>query len=830
MKGINVRSGRRRSGWIATALILGVLAWMAPVAAMNRVDSGEMPELAADEGLVLIAVDSSIALEAVHVRREGRIFGSGVLARLPAGRTLRLYVARAGRYEWNKVVSFARVSYLLGDDSEYHFEVKPGRITYAGDLIFRPTGIYSARLHVSNRGLAAIDWLQAEHPALLARDPFTYVGHYPDPFPEFLRSERKADDSKAPPYAPLAAPPAPRELVLKPADLWRDERLSTIELNPDGTLLAMQVKDNDKESWTVDLIDLINGEMHRVAESEFQMAALEWSGNDALLISLGNFGLEQWVNVINVTRAADGRRAFTRFELPRGGRVLDALPDDPAHILYASYGQKAELRVHKVDISSERALRKFASRPGDRLNTGIKEDIWWFADGNGDLRIAIVNRDDEPVLVRAGGGESDEILRLRADSGFSPSALSFDGHTLYGLSDENREQRDLVAFDIASRKITATLFSKAGVDIVVPILDHRRNPIGARYYQDGRLVSAYFDTGERRLAEILDKAFPQHTISVIARSRDSSQLILGVDRSDQPPKVYHLDVAARRASLIDESMPWLADRRFARSQVVRAVGVDGLAIEAYVTLPAGAGRHPLIVYAHGGPVGVSDTLHFEPDVQFLASLGYAVLQVNFRGSDGYGKAFREAGYRKAGSLIEDDIDAALKVALATHPIDAQRMCALGFSYGGYSALFSAIRWPDRFRCAISVAGVSDRLLFFTASDSGRSKEGRKRLELIVGDPAKEHQQMVETSPLYRYRDLNIPIMLAHGQEDVRVDFEHMRRMQRMLDMRGKPPVGLVFADEGHGFSRKENIHALWSGIAGFLRQHLDAPPASVAQP
>jgi dipeptidyl aminopeptidase/acylaminoacyl peptidase len=208
-------------------------------------------------------------------------------------------------------------------------------------------------------------------------------------------------------------------------------------------------------------------------------------------------------------------------------------------------------------------------------------------------------------------------------------------------------------------------------------------------------------------------------------------------------------------------------------------------------------------------------------VQFLASLGYAVLRINYRGSAGYGKAFREAGYRSQGTLIEDDIDAALAQALKDHPLDASRMCTLGFSYGGFSALIAAARAPDRYRCAISVSGVSDRLLFFTASDSARTAAGREVLERILGDPVTQTREMTETSPLYRYRDIRIPVMLVHGALDPRVDIEHMRRMRRMLELNGNPPVGFVFEDGGHAILGIERLDRLWSGIAGFLRRHLD---------
>jgi dipeptidyl aminopeptidase/acylaminoacyl peptidase len=319
---------------------------------------------------------------------------------------------------------------------------------------------------------------------------------------------------------------------------------------------------------------------------------------------------------------------------------------------------------------------------------------------------------------------------------------------------------------------------------------------------------------------MLRAAFPERTVVVADRSRDNTQLLLWVESGRQPAQLYHLDATALRASLVDESMPWIEAGAMAPTRRMEVVSSDGVRVEAFLTLPEGEGKRPLVVFPHGGPIGVADRNGFDREVQFLASLGYAVLRVNFRGSEGYGRAFREAGHGQYGRGIEDDIDAAIRQAVASHPVDGSRMCALGSSYGGYSSLVLATRWPDRFRCVVSIAGPSDRILSFSASDFGRNESLRPLVVKLMGDPAKDLAAMRESSPLYRYRELDVPVMLVHGREDQRVDYEHMLRLQRVLALEGRPPVGLVFEKEAHGVEELDNIEAMWRGVAGFLAAHL----------
>src|SRR5690606_9616979 len=217
------------------------------------------------------------------------------------------------------------------------------------------------------------------------------------------------------------------------------------------------------------------------------------------------------------------------------------------------------------------------------------------ADGQGRLRAVVVRRDDRLALLHGIDGSFKEVLDLHATDGFDPYVLSWDGNLIYGLTDENRAQRDLVAFDPSSGQVTKTLFSKPGVDVVAPLMDERRTPIGETYFHGGHLVSEYFGQRDQQLSEVLEKTFPNRTVLLKERRRDGRQLVGSVEGSAQPARLYHLDVAGRRASLLEEARPWLNGKPLVASQRFAVQNGEGLPIEAYLTLPPGSGKRALVV-------------------------------------------------------------------------------------------------------------------------------------------------------------------------------------------------------------------------------------------
>jgi dipeptidyl aminopeptidase/acylaminoacyl peptidase len=219
---------------------------------------------------------------------------------------------------------------------------------------------------------------------------------------------------------------------------------------------------------------------------------------------------------------------------------------------------------------------------------------------------------------------------------------------------------------------------------------------------------------------------------------------------------------------------------------------------------------------HGGPLGVRDSRQFDPLVQYIATWGIAILQVNYRGSSGYGQKFLEAGYREYAKGIEDDIEAAVELVTTKGLVDSDRMCVAGMSYGGYSALISVMRRPDRYLCTATVAGISDVPLFLNSTGMTRTEEGRDALEKYIGDPETEYERLVSISPAYRADEIEIPVLIVHGTEDRRVDVEHAYRLKTMLKAHGKRYSWYLLKGAGHSPTNRQ-----WLEVARVLSLFVD---------
>jgi len=333
------------------------------------------------------------------------------------------------------------------------------------------------------------------------------------------------------------------------------------------------------------------------------------------------------------------------------------------------------------------------------------------------------------------------------------------------------------------------------------------------------------DSTEARLTRALSKNFPGQLAYFSSFTRDGKRAIVCVYSDRNPCDYYLFDLSTHNARYLFSAEPWIDPDRMRPMQSVQLQARDGLTLHGFLTLPAGPKPYPLIVLPHGGPHGIADTWGYDPEVQLFATHGYAVLQVNYRGSGGYGAHFQQIGYRQWGMSMQDDLTDATYWAIHQGYAAPGRICIYGASYGGYAALEGAVREPDLYKCAIGYAGVYDLRVQLDKSDTQESYMGDSYLDLALG---RDRDDLLKRSPLGGVNRIKADVLLIHGKNDPRVPFKNFREFTKALDEAGKPHETLVEPDEGHGFFVPAHRLAAYTKILDFLHRNLggQADPAT----
>jgi dienelactone hydrolase len=380
-----------------------------------------------------------------------------------------------------------------------------------------------------------------------------------------------------------------------------------------------------------------------------------------------------------------------------------------------------------------------------------------------------------------------------------------------------------------------------------PILEHARYDISSvRIARDGKRVLFHCYISDVRVCEFTDKRLDGHiralrrffeetaNVYVYDAAEDSQTLLLYVEGPRDPPAYFYYRVDAKQIEGVSPERTQLADVRRPAVSIVNYTARDGKAITGYLTTPGEVPQGtklPLVVFPHGGPE-MRDHLTFDPWVQYFAARGYAVFQPNFRGSDGFGKAFAESGYGEWGRKMQDDITDGVHHLVSSGRVDPARACIVGASYGGYAALAGAALTPDIYKCAVSIAGISDLddFIGWRKRNWGRDSDGYTYWLKAIGNPETDGQKLREVSPWHLVDRIKVPILLIHGTDDRIVPIAQSRAMKKALDKSGRKTQLIELADEGHSWWSDENEMLAISKVDAFLWAHLGAGYGSTSPP
>jgi dipeptidyl aminopeptidase/acylaminoacyl peptidase len=403
----------------------------------------------------------------------------------------------------------------------------------------------------------------------------------------------------------------------------------------------------------------------------------------------------------------------------------------------------------------------------------------------------------------------------------NPLSISRSGKFLYTIDNYNQDLRGIFKLDLNDYS-----YSRVFTDKTVDITDVEMSTDGRSTYaiRVDESYPAYIMLNKKDQEAITFKtllqSFPYSKVNITSRTKDGNFYIVHVSSDISPGSLYIFNKEKNSVTLLFNFYPTIKSSAFIEMEPIKATASDGSNIHGYFTQAKPSTKTkpaPVVVMVHGGPHGVRDRWEFSSTVQYLALNGYSVLQVNYRGSGGYGNNFEIAGHKAWGTLIQQDIYDTYQWLIKQGKASANNACIMGASFGAYSAIQSAAIYPNTYKCAIANAGIYDLELMFEEGDIRTRRSGVSYLKMALGTNS---QQLKSMSPTNYVEKIKIPLLLAHGEDDERAPIEHVERLRSALDKAKKPYQWYVVDKEGHGFYNPENQKAYMRKVVDFLDQHL----------
>ncbi len=631
----------------------------------------------------------------------------------------------------------------------------------------------------------------------------------------------------------------------QPADIEsfsRDDQYRMVKISPGGGHLAILTPVEGKN-----VLAILNSEtMKPTYVARFpgnkQVGDFHWANDERVIVQLEFFkgwfqhpvSAGEWyaVNVDgSLARNIFGYRAGamqTGSRIKKAtatygyGQVVDLLKDDNDEILISStpYDSRGQITPDSKAELLRLNVYSGLTRKVTRAPVGSAQ---FLTDHNGQPRFVLGISSTGLVQIHQRDLENRDwqLFYENDQAGWNIAPLAFaNEHQVYLAASDSADVTGIYKLDLNSGKRELVFRDKAVDPNAFYFSADRRHLYALEVTPDyPEYVFVDADRPESKLLKGLLQAFEGSQVRLISQTEKGDKAVVYVFNDRNPGSYYLYDSVKGAVSFLMNRRPWVDPAQSAEVKPIQFQARDGLTIHGYLTLPPGqeAKNLPLVVNPHGGPHGPRDFWEYNQETQLLASRGIAVLQVNFRGSGGYGNAFEAAGYREWGRAIQHDIIDGTRYLVEQGIADKGRICLYGASFGGYSALQSAILEPDLYACAIGFVGIYDLPLMFDEGDVQEHKYGMRYLNKVLGE---DEAQLKAFSPVYQVDKLKTPVMLIHGEEDERAPIEHAERLKSALEAKQHPLQWMVMDKEGHGFYGEENRAEMYEAMLGFLDTHL----------
>lgn len=615
----------------------------------------------------------------------------------------------------------------------------------------------------------------------------------------------------------VAGKAAAAEAAPPPISFFTDRaEVAAVSISPTGRYLAASIRRGDKAAFQVITLPEREVKVNFPLGTGREIARIYWARDDLLLVSPVRQALT--LDIMGLTLELITVHAETgKTDRVGIGSLIDILPDDPEHILISASANRFA-QAHLLNLKSK-SMRRVASGP---VPYGS-----FVPNAEGKVVIGTGENENNHVEVHYREGRKWRLIG-RHDAlghGWIPARFGPRPGTFLTLDSRDAPTTGLGLFDIEAGT-HQILLRHPQVDITSLYFDFGgRNLWGVRFDPNYPQITYVSRHPLARQHAALAKMFPDDTVAFTSFTRDHSKIVAVVSGDRRPGDYMLVDAAAGKIDMLMARRPRLVREALSPMQPVEFGVRDGATVYGYLTSAADTPKPgPMVVYIHGGPHQVRDYWGFDADVQLLASRGYHVLQVNYRGSCCYGIPYRRAGFGEWGRRIEHDIIDAVRWAVQAGIADADRICAYGNSYGAYAALMSAALEPGLYRCAVGGAGIYDLTLLEKSGDIRQRRSGIAYLRRAVGD---DDEKLRDRSPVYLADRIKARVLLVHGGGDRRAPPQHAQRLRAALRETGNEPDWLYEVEQAHGFGSNAGRSMRYERILEFLAENVgDSSAAS----
>ena len=593
---------------------------------------------------------------------------------------------------------------------------------------------------------------------------------------------------------------------------FRKPEKSGFKISPNGEYLAF--KQPWKERQNIFIQKIGSDEITQITKVEDRdMAGFFWINDDRLVYMKDDGGDENFY-LVAVNKDGSNEKELTH-KKDVVTQIIDDLEDDPTHMIVGLNERIPQVfDAYRLNVETGE-LKMIAENPGNYMS--------WLTDHNGKLRIAIATDGVETTLMHRATEDEEfkEVLTTDWKESFNPLFFTFDNKQVYGSSNIGRDKSALVKFDLETGKEVEELYSHDLVDVAGLSYSRKRKVLTAISYNYKKqekefldpVIEGYYNDLRSQLGDELE-------IALTSVDDNEEKVIVRTYSDVATGKVYFYNTSTKELKELADLTPWLPADKMAPMKPITYKSRDGLTIHGYLTLPVGveAKNLPVVINPHGGP-SHRDSWGFNPEIQLLANRGFAVLQMNFRGSTGYGREFLTSGYGKWGKEMQDDITDGVNWLIDQGIADKEKVAIYGASYGGYATLAGLCFTPDVYACGVDYVGVSN-LNTLVENIPAYWEPFKAMLYEMIGDPVADSTHYREASPVYHADKIKAPLFIAQGANDPRVKKMESDQMVEAMKANGTTVEYMVKNNEGHGFRNKENQLDFYRTMEKFLYVHM----------